>query len=268
MSSVALQKPSTAEKALKFVEKAKLPPAPKKAKGKKAKAATVAEFDFDKHKNEALVVGSDIISFVKGVTEQRREDIVNSALLAQLIANAAVPDKTHVFAWYDKYFDALTQIGWVVQDRQFIEHVEHGSSLEVHKAIIKLATAVLGPGATALVVVEETLNALQSMDENSPWITLFSQQSQAAKTARFQVTLAEQAPDGQFLVTLLAFGLSAAKRVTQVLFFKFGKSDVQLKHSSGKVTINETVLNHIRDTVNERLAEYADAFIKKLPDLG
>jgi len=108
--------------ALAFVRDAELPPTPRAAKAKakgQAKgfaataktAAPVAEFDFDKNKDQALVVGSDIISFVKGVTEERRQDLANSALLAQLVANNKVRNKAHVFAWYDAYFDALTNIG-------------------------------------------------------------------------------------------------------------------------------------------------------------
>ena len=43
--------------------------------------------DFNAQKNQAMVVASDIVSFVKGVSNERRQDIVNSSLLAQLVAN-------------------------------------------------------------------------------------------------------------------------------------------------------------------------------------
>jgi hypothetical protein len=125
---------------------------------------------------------------------------------------------------------------------------------------------LLGPGAAALTVVKTTLDALDSMDENSPWITLFSQESQSAKTARFQITLAQEAPDGGFLVTLMAFGLAATKTITQVLFFKSRKADVHLKHSSGKVTINTSAGSHPR-RIKDKIAKFAEKFIKGLPDL-
>jgi hypothetical protein len=258
----------SSKKALEFVRTAELPPAPKKAKGKGlgTTAGEVAEFDFDKAKNQALVVGSDIVSFVKGVTEERREDIVNSALLAQLYANTKVKDKTHMFEWYDAYFDALTNIGWTIHEKQFVNHVESGQNFEVHNAIIKMATLLLGPGAAALTVVKATLDALDSMDDNSPWITVFSRESQSAKTSRFQITLAEEAPDGSFLVTLMAFGVAAKKTVTQVLFFKLRESDVHLKHSSGKVTINTVVLDAIRDAVKQKIGGHSKAFVLGLPD--
>ena len=78
--------------ALEFVSSIELPAAPEGPA-----LETVAAFDFDKAKNQALVVGSDIISFVQGVTEARRSDIVNSALLAQLAANKTFPTAARFF---------------------------------------------------------------------------------------------------------------------------------------------------------------------------
>jgi hypothetical protein len=248
--------------ALNFVRTVELPPAPRDLARRE-----VAHFDFQKAKDQALVVGSDIISFVSGVTPERREDIVNSALLAQLVATKRVKDSTHVFTWYDHYFDTLTNIGWAIQDRQFVDHVESSQNLQAHKVIIELATTLLGPQAAALTLVKQTLEALQKMDVNSPWITVFNRESQFAKTARFQVTLAEEKPDGQFLVTLMAFGIVAQSTLTQLLFFKFKSNDVRLKHSSGKVTIKTHVLDSIREMVKERIGAFADDFIKGLPTL-
>jgi hypothetical protein len=252
----------TSKTALEFVRTAELPPAPKAVALEEA-----ATFDFDKAKDQAIVVGSDIISFVKGVTEERRQDIVNSALLAQLVANEKVTNPTHVFTWYGVYFDTLTNIGWTIQEKQFVDHVESSQNFEAHKVIIDLATSLLGPQAAALQVVKSTLSALEKLDQDSPWITLFSRESQFVKTARFQVTLAEDAPDGGFLVSLMAFGLVAESKVTQVLFFKFKSNDVRLKHSSGKVTINTTVLDAIRDAVSQKIAKFSGDFVRGLPDL-
>src|SRR5438105_15847126 len=64
--------------------------------------------DYDAVKNQTLVVGSDIVSFVKGVTAESRQDIANSALLAQLVAKKKVPDPARIYEWYREYFDVLS----------------------------------------------------------------------------------------------------------------------------------------------------------------
>jgi hypothetical protein len=78
------------------------------------------------------------------------------------------------------------------------------------------------------------------------------------------VTLAEQEEGGQFLVTLMAFALSARAKVTQVLLVKFKSNEVQLKHASGKVTVNVAVLDAIRKPVEEKLAAIATDFLRGL----
>ncbi|MBI3435687.1 MAG: hypothetical protein HY056_11525 [Proteobacteria bacterium] len=106
------------------------------------------------------------------------------------------------------------------------------------------------------------------MSTNSPWITIFNRESQHAKSARFQVSLADQNEAGEFMVTLMAFGLSASATLTQVLFFKFRTNEVELKHSSGKVTINATVLAAVRGAIEKKLASHATSYVRGLPDLG
>ena len=64
--------------------------------------------DFDQLKNQAAVVGSEVVSFVKGITAERRQDVVNATLPAQLAANKKIPDRKRKLA--DRtagYVDAL-----------------------------------------------------------------------------------------------------------------------------------------------------------------
>lgn len=255
---------STVANARAFVQQAALPDAPRT---RAAEPLAASDAPLVTGKNQAAVVGSEIVSFVSGVTAERREAIINSALLAQLVAKKRVPDATRVYEWYDAYFDALTNIGWVVQDRNFAEYHEESENFEAHKAILSVATALLGATPAALSLVKTTLEALQSMNASSPWITLFSRESQTARTARFQVTLAEQEPSGQFLVSLMAFGLEAQSTITQVLFFKARKNEVRLRHHSGRVTINTAVVDAIRDDIKQKLADRARQYVKTLPDL-
>ncbi len=253
-------KTTSAEQARKYVRGLELP-LPRRG----LKALESVDYAFDAAKNQAMVVGSDIISFVQGVTPEQREDIVNSSLIAQLAAKKKVADPQRIYDWYNAYFEVLTQIGWVIQDQGFATYSESSEGFDAHEAILQVATALLGPGATALALVATTLNALKSMSADSPWITLFNRESQSANTARFQVTLAEQTKDNQFLVSLMAFGLEANKTLTQVLFFKITTSEASLKHYSGKVTIDTHVLSAIRQDIKDRISGYSRDYVKNLP---
>jgi hypothetical protein len=250
-------------KALQFVDSVELPEPPRLRVG----APKDLGFNFDAAKNQAAVVGSDVISFVKGVTPEQRNDVVNASLLAQLVAKkklAAPKTLAEVGAWYDNYFDALSHIGFLIQDRGFAAYEETSEDFEAHEAIIEVATALLVGSPSALLLVKTTLQALQKMSADSPWITLFNRESQSANTARFQVSLVDQDETARFLVSLIAFGLEARTTLTQVLFFKFRTNEVTLNHHSGKVTINAQLLASVRGQIAAKIAAYTDDYFKGL----
>jgi hypothetical protein len=254
-------------KARGFVEVAELPEPP----AINFDIPKAPEPALDAGKDQAAVVGGEVIAFVKGVTVEQRADIVNASLLAQLVAKKKVPDPATlggVTAWYDSYFDALSNIGFAIQDKGFAEYHENSDSFQAHEAILEVAAVLMAGSPAALALVATTLKALQKMDAGSPWITLFNRESHSANTARFQVGLAEADATDGMLLSLMSFGLEARSNVTQVLFFKFRNNDVTLQHHSGKVTINAPLLAAVRPEIAERLVDFAHDYVQRLPDLS
>jgi hypothetical protein len=218
--------------------------------------------------DQSLIVGSDIVSFADGVTAERRAAITDSALLAQLVANKKVPDPAQIDLWYEAYFDVLTHLGWVLQDRGFSEFEASSRQADVAVAILDVAAAIFGGTATAAyAIVKATLDRLQRMYKLSPWITLFERESHHANTARFQVSLAHSAEAGDFLVTLMAFSLQAKSDFSQVLVFKFKEDAATLKHYSAAVSINDHVLAGVAEQVKAKVAAFTQGYIKSLPNL-
>src|SRR5262245_18878172 len=99
--------------AREFIASADMPAAPSPI----AMAKNV--FDYDDVKHQAAVVGAEVVSFSAKIPAQTREDVANASLLAQLVAKKRVPEPTtlaSVVAWYNAYFDALSRIGFAIQD--------------------------------------------------------------------------------------------------------------------------------------------------------
>ena len=220
--------------------------------------------DYKAEKDQAMVVASDVVAFVKGVSIERRQDIVNACLLAQLIANKKVPDKSNYIEWYNAYFDVLEHTGWVVQDRGFSSYTEQANCLEAHEAILKVAGVFLGGAPAALAVVISTLEALKSMDSSKPWMTIFDRESKQVNTGRFQIALAEQGENDQFFVSSMAFSLNAKSTLTNVLFFKIRNDEVDLQKCSAKVTINDQVLSDVRDIVRKKITTHTSEYFANL----
>src|SRR5262245_1323099 len=250
-------------RALAFVEGLELPRPPRVRRSSAAAAAAAAAEVFEAATNKAAVVGADIVSLVAGLRPEHREIVVNCLLLAQLAANKRVPEREDIRAWYEAYFDTLTHLGWVIQERGFSEHHEQGLQFETNQAILSVASVLLGPATTALAVVQATLNAMKTMADG-PWMTLFKRESQAAKTARFQVTVAEPGTAGGAVISLMAFELDTNSTLVQVLFFKFQSADVTLRHASGKVTVDMNLLEQLRPAIAQTVAKFTSRYIAAL----
>jgi hypothetical protein len=215
-------------------------------------------------KVQAKVVGSEVVSFMTGVDADLRAAIADSALLAQLAATKKVADGKDVFGWYNAYFAVLRTLGWIVADSGFSEVTESGSAFEVHEQIMGLAAVLLGPAPAALAVVKATLDGLKAMKADSPWITIFDRETLHAEAARFQISVVQPDLAGDAVVNMIAFGITADKRVTQVLFFKIKKSKATLQSNSAKLSIGREALIDLAPDIRHRVRVFQRAFIGEL----
>lgn len=249
-----------------FIDQAELPPEPVLEH-----FATRAPITFDEVKDQAAVVGSEVISFVKGVTAAERKDIINASLLAQLVARKQVPVTDTLKAstdWFNAYFDTLAHVGFVIQQQGFARYREASDAFDAHEAILKVAAGLLAGAPGALALITTTLEALKDVGGGKSWIKLWDRETRTAKAGRFQVSLAERGEGkDEVLVTLMAFAMEAKQTLAQVLFFKANLADVTLEHNSGKVSINAPHLAKVRDNIAAKLAAYTTTYIDKLPDL-
>jgi hypothetical protein len=219
---------------------------------------------------QTLVAGSALIVAAENVPAQTREDLINCTLFAQLAASGEVPDSRKIMPWYDAYFRRLRILGWAQSDYRFQDYKFSGKHAEAHKAIEKVLMALLGPQAAALLVIQAALKGLQEMSENSPWLTLFDQQSKVEKGARFQVATAQVGPGGLLQTALAAFHLKARSKFTQVLFFRFSSSSTSMRYASGIATIQESALADTRKLIADQLSLYRRQMVAdvKFPPLA
>lgn len=231
-----------------------------------AEKGAAAETVFHTALEQAVVSGSDLIAFEAGVEQDFREAIANSSLLAQFVADSVTPATQDPIGHFNAYFGALTNFGWIEQERSTAQYKIKEDGLQVHKAIVEVLTAAMGglPGG-ALALAITTINSLASMDQDSPLITLFNRQSQKANVGSFQVTLVRPDKDSGLLAQAVAFALTAERAVTQILFFKLDHSKATLRRSQGTVSINTRTLKDLLPAMRAKLKEHSAAFIADIP---
>lgn len=217
---------------------------------------------YEANKPQAVTIGSQIAEFAAAVPAEMRPHISNSFLLAQLAANKEL-EKTNggTEAWYKKYLEVLSNVGWVRESQSFSLREISGTGLQVHKQILPVIAAALGPAAAAAAVVTAVLKGLADMNKDSPWITLFDHESQRASANQFQIAHADAGPDGRPTMSLFCFELNAKRSITQVLFFKFDQTKASLRHFSAKLSVNEAVFDGVKGVVENRIADYLAGYV-------
>lgn len=230
-------------------------------------AATEAGEVFDKAKVQAQVVASAVFSFAQGVEAQTREAISDSALLAQLVANKRVAVESDPVGWYREHSKVLQNVGWVLQEGGWNDYTAQGTAVEVHQKIVDVLGVVMGPGATALAILTSAINALRAMKSDSPWITLFSRETQKAKIARFQIGVAENDSKGGVMVSMLACLIEAQSNVTQVLFFKFKSANAKFSANTAKLSMNIPALIELSPAIRSKVRAYQADYLSSIKDI-
>lgn len=227
-------------------------------------AAEPPDLGFDKAKEQAVLVGSAVLSFDVGVESSFREAISDSALLAQLVANKTTDAGTDPIAWFDAYFAVLGNIGWAIQARDTATYDIKTDGMEVHEAILDVITAFIGPVPGAAALVKLALESLKKMDANSPLITLFEKESQHATIGRFQFTTVRQDEHGGLLAEAMAFALNAERTITQILFFKLSKSKQTLRRSLGTISLNREALVKLQPLIRQKVQAHMIDFVQSI----
>ncbi|SEN64966.1 hypothetical protein SAMN05192583_3253 [Sphingomonas gellani] len=252
------------EKARMAIAAAPLPPRPEARLGMAAPASAPA---MATGTPQALVVGSDVVSFADTVGADYRQAIADGMLLAQFMANAQVPGNGDPIAWFEAYVSALSTFGWRTQANDGTTHDFKGDGLEVHQAIIQVAAAFLGAAPAAMALVVTTLNALGSMNKDSPLITLFNREAQHATAGRFQVATVHEdgAGEGGVAIDVMAFSLKADSTVTQILFFKLHVDRTALRTRHGTLALDDATMRSVAPLLRARVTAYRAAFIGAIP---
>ncbi|NLD68692.1 MAG: hypothetical protein GX644_07725 [Limnobacter sp.] len=203
----------------------------------------------------AIAVGAQLAEFTDAVPAEQRSAIADCLLLAQLAANKAARPEHDLEAWHDTYLRVLQNLGWLQGSMEFRRRAVDESSGDVHRAILPVLTAMLGPAAAASSMVVAVLDGLQSMNRDSRWISLFDRASAHSRGAKFQLGLVD-AEQGRLTLRLAAVAIDAMRQITQVLFFKLARSEARLIVAQGELSVDAARLGQVREAVAARVGPY------------
>jgi len=193
-----------------------------------------------------------------------RSAITLSIAAAQLFADTS-EDVTTPDIWAAKYIHALAGLGWANMSYNYTESKFDKIGAEVHEEIIPILSTLLGSAAvTAASVIITALEGLKKMDDGSPWIKLYGQESSKVSATEFQFSLADT-NDGIANLKTVGIRLDAKKKIDQILVFKLKTEKANLKTVNFGSSMGVSMLEMLNDKLRPKIENNVSDFISALP---
>lgn len=209
----------------------------------------------------AAVNAGSLVSFVSGLTEKHKSDVLNSTLLAQLAASKQYDRFKNTMSWYNFYIQVLAQVGWNIPAFAFRDYSPSGSSLVLSDAVLDILNAVAT--GSEMDILRATLGSLKDKPGNEGPLTLFDQQSFPENVGTFQIFPVSE-DDGQVVMAMSAMQFNSEKHVTRFLWWSWTRTSVRLQQSAQKAVLNEDLYGKVRQQVIDKLGDRASQFIKDI----
>jgi pyrroline-5-carboxylate reductase len=230
-----------------------------------ARDLTTTELATKTDVEQSFMNDKSLVSFVSEVSEQRRQDVLHSVLLAQLAANKKFPEEDQIKEWYEEFVKVLSNIGWAMQSASFTPFTSQGTTIEVDKAIIDLVASAVG-GSALVPIISKTLDAIKGLSASSGKFIAFEKNTHTATKGAFQIGVAKEV-NNTVALQLGTFLITSSDTIKQILFFKSSKTTTTLEFCSRVGTLDEATYSTIREAVQNKLGFKATDFIADI-DLG
>jgi hypothetical protein len=215
-------------------------------------------------KKEGYVNLANLVSFVAGIGDSNKADVLNSVLLAQLAANKKFDRENDTQGWYKFYREVLENVGWVIQGFDFDKVNTAGGDFTVDKVVLEILAAIAT--GDELAVVQSTINALKSLSDGDDRLVLYESSSHSAQKGNFQISPVTES-GGIVAMRILAFYFSTTQNVDRVLFFTYSSASAELYKSSQTINLNKDVYAQVRNDIIIKLGNKAKTFVRNL-DIG
>ncbi len=213
---------------------------------------------------QALAVGAQMTEFSNKVPQSLRPAISNGLLLGQLAADKATVGQSDPLAWFTTFNSVMKQIGWQSTLSELDEQSISDKNASLHKSIIPIVTAIFGPAVAASSIIISVLKGLDSMDRDSPWITLFQKKSNKVNASNFGLSYVDGGDGGGATLKSVYFALQGSQDLTQVLFFKFATSDAKLKSAQCQMSLSPDTITISGATLQQKVAPFIVDNIKNI----
>ncbi len=207
------------------------------------------------------VDAGNLFCFNDDIPEQELNDLLDSNLLAQLMADKKFSRFEHIHQWYDFYTQSLGKLAWRTQGLKFSEIKHPGNSFTVKGIVLDEMRKM--QSAANMQRVEDSIETLNLQSADAPAAVVFRAgnhiSSAAGSIVNLQISFAQ--PTSELSMVCLVFSTSNA--VENPLTMKFHATNLKNPIQVGRLSsmLNTDVYNGVRQTVIDKLGSKRDEYI-------
>ncbi|MEU5539827.1 hypothetical protein [Streptomyces sp. NPDC020362] len=214
----------------------------------------------------AAVDGNIVATFVDGIRGQNIFDVLDSCLLAQLVANGKSDRESRPIEWTRNYSKVLEQLAWVVPAFDFFGIRSQTGRFSMSAALLKVISGIMT--ARQVDLVSGAIELMQGLPADDRRLQIFRSNSVEANAGNFQVDSVGESQNGMVSLRLCAFNFRTSENVTDVLWWRFNSQTTLLQATRTTFVLNTHIYDQIRDAVGAKLGNRAQKFIAGLPDFS
>ncbi|KAK7023658.1 hypothetical protein VNI00_016627 [Paramarasmius palmivorus] len=189
--------------------------------------------DSPQDNRSVTIIGSQAIAFGDVVDGQKKQDVMNSCLFAQLAANKKYNKQTQL----DECFKTTP-------------HAEKLGFLSVDALVINKMSGVFS--AEELVLLKAIIARIEN-DEGEFAARLFNSSAIAGDTANFSFGLCSSDENNNAAVHVGYYGYTTKAEIADVLRFEFGDAEVKFIENHQQMVLNSQIYEQVREQVIEKL---------------
>jgi hypothetical protein len=230
-------------------------------------AREIRELDLGPQRQEAAelgdvvgaAVGGNLLAVDPSVSEQHRQDVIQSLLFAQLVAGGKANRHTSPLEWYAAYQGALERLGWIVQASTATTRY---LSPTPKTTVAGIVDNVLRPHVlpTDLALMRALIAAYRA-DAGGLAQLVFECPSHSGGLANLQVaSAAEDDQAGDVVLRIVRVVFNAPTHVVRVMDAEL-TSDARVQTGFVAMTLDEAVFSKVRDALATRLADWLSSSV-------
>ncbi len=200
--------------------------------------------------------------FCPDVPEPQRQDLLNSTLLGQLVADKRHARKTEPQEWYSEYFKTLGNLGWVFDSTTFKNIQPKVFKFTIEEIVMRLLRPKTSAEERAL--VQETMRSLRNLPDTDPHVIVFNDGTHSESSVNAQVSVRKSE-----VMVNVGVVFTTSQKLKSLLHEKLEtkslESDIQTIVQVA--TLNEAAYSDVRESVIQKLGSKRKELILEL-DIG